>query len=148
MRGGCIDDQKEALEEIGVHGLRRTSSHDQVLLLGKAHLNRLSDVSTASIAFGRLVDLSLDEVVPTEDLFSPNLEDGQHLQVGSIGQSELILAVTDEPFDRLIVVPDVWVGNQRIDAIHLLGDLTIDWDLATKNRVTKLSVVPRSRLVR
>src|SRR5690242_8610799 len=96
----------------------------------------------------RLINTSLNEVVPTKDLFGPHLEDGKQVKVRSICQRKFVLAVEDETLDCLIVVIDVRVGDQRIDTVHLHRDFPVYWDLATKYRLTKLAVVLGSRLVR
>jgi hypothetical protein len=59
------------VNELRIHRLSCTTSHDEILLLDKTLLDALPNVMSTVIAFRRHVHTSLDEVVPTENLFAP-----------------------------------------------------------------------------
>lgn len=93
MRRRGVDIEEVALKARLVEGLGRTTSNDEVLLVGQPLLDRLGDVATAVVVGTRLVDLTFDEVVPAEDLLSPEFEAGEQVKVATVGQSQLVLAI-------------------------------------------------------
>ena len=78
-------------------------------------------VVTAAIALRGHVDRPFHEVVPAEDLLGPQLEGEQEVEVSTVREGQLALAEADEALYRLIVVVDVRVGDERVDAVHLHG---------------------------
>ena len=63
------------------------------------------------------------------------------MEVGSIGQRELVLAVSDKALYSLVIVVVFRIGDQSIDAIHLAGDLFAYRNLASYDCISKLPVV-------
>src|SRR5690606_36537397 len=146
--GGCVDVEEVGLDAAGVHRLGCASGHDEVLLRGESLLDHLVDVAPAVTVLIGLVDRSLDEVPPTEDLFGPQLEGRQEMEIASVSQSQLILAEGDESIDCLVVVVDVWVGDERVDTIHLHCDLTIYRNVSAEHSIPELTVIDWCRSVR
>ena len=74
MRGRGVDSHEICLNTLGIHGLGRTSSHDQILLLNKSLLGSLSyELRSMSIRIRNLIRQLL-EVEPPKDLLCPNFE--------------------------------------------------------------------------
>jgi hypothetical protein len=74
MRRCCIDIQEERLKTERIHRLGCTASDDKVLLGRQSLLDGLVDVPTWLSILTWLPDTSIDEVIPTENLFSPEFE--------------------------------------------------------------------------
>src|ERR1700757_4077056 len=148
MRRRRVDIQEVALYTLGIHRLCSTSRNDEILLGRQSLLYSLVDVASAVIIFSGNVDTSIDEVVPTEDLFSPEFEGRKQMKIAAISESKLVLTVEEEPFNRFVVVPDVWVRDERIDSVHLHGDLPVNRDVALDYCLTELTVVLGSRRIR
>jgi hypothetical protein len=55
-------------------------------------LHNLVDVVSAMIVGAGLIDLSLVEVPPAEDLLSPQLEGGKKMKIATVGESKLLFA--------------------------------------------------------
>lgn len=69
--GGAIHNTEVSLNTGIIQRLRRASSYDQVLLLGQALLDSLSDIATASTIRIRNIDGTVIEIVPAKHLLSP-----------------------------------------------------------------------------
>src|SRR4051812_29104768 len=63
------------------------------------------------------------------------------MEIPTIGKGHLPLTEPQESLHGLIVVVDVGIGGERVDPIHLHRDFSIDRNLATNHRITKLSVI-------
>ena len=111
------------------------------MLVDETLLDLLLDVvATMSVRIS-LVDASLDKVIPSEDLLSPQLEAVQEMEISAIGQCQLALAIPDPALDRLVVIVDSRIGDELVDPVHLHGDLFADRDLASDYGVTKRAVI-------
>src|SRR5688500_3540515 len=70
------------------------------------------------------------------------------MEIAAIGERKFLLAVEDESLNCSIVVVDVRVGDERVDAVHLQRDLPVDRNLTPDYRGTELPVVCRDGRVR
>src|SRR3954451_572114 len=95
------------------------------------------------IIIGGDIDRSIYEVVPTEDLFGPQLEGEQEVEIATFRQGHLALTEAQKALHRLIIVIDVGVLDERVDSVHLQRDLPVDRNLASHHRIAELPVVHR-----
>ena len=119
MRRCSINHHEVVLDKRHIHRLRRSTSNDQILLDCKALLYCFGLVSTADSILIWDEDLAILEVVPAKELFGPELEAVEQMKVGSVGQRELVLAVSDKALYSLVIVVVFRVCDEGIDAIHL-----------------------------
>ena len=73
--------------------------------------------------------------------FRPELECIEKFQVRTVGKGQLILAVFDEPFYRLVVVIIIGVGDERVNAVHFHRDFVAYRNLAPYYGVPKPTVI-------
>ena len=86
MSGGEIAGEEVRLNERCVHRLGAASSHDQVLFVHQSATNRLDDALAHLEWCGGSDDLHFFEVEPAEDLFRPEFEREQQLQVPAVSE--------------------------------------------------------------
>ena len=86
---------------------------------------------------------SFDEIVPSKDLLTPELEGVKQVEVGPIGQCHLLLREFDPTLHGLVIVIDSRIGNKIVDAVHLHFDLFADRDFAPHYGISKHAVVFR-----
>ena len=63
------------------------------------------------------------------------------MQIFTIGKGQFALTEINETINRLIIIPDSWISDKVINAIHLHGYLFVYWNFATHYGITKLAVV-------
>ena len=144
VRGLGIDDQMIRLNRFLVQGLGVGSGDDEKLLVGETLLDLFADVGSArAIGVGN-VDIALDEIPPPIDLFGPQFEGVEQVEFGSIGQSEFVLAEFHITVDGVIVVVDVRIRDEPIDAVHLHGDGLAYRNDAAHDLITELTIVFRN----
>ena len=74
MCRGSVNYQEVVLDERHIHRLRRSTSNDQILLDCKALLYGFGLIATADSVLVWDEDLAILEVVPSKELFGPELE--------------------------------------------------------------------------
>jgi hypothetical protein len=119
VSSGRVHSKKVRLDKRGEHRLGGTSSDDQIELLDQSNLDGSFLVVAAVVSVRGNVDRPFHEVVPAEDLLGPELEGEQEVEVRSVRQGHFALTEPDETLHHLIVIEDVGVGDERIDAVHL-----------------------------
>ena len=114
----------------------------------KTLLDPLADIVAASPVRAGLVNRPVLEVVPAEEILSPELEGRQDVHVRSVRQSQLILTELDPSLDRRRVIVKVRTPDQIVDPVHLHRDRLTDRDLSAHHGIPEHAVVLRYRRVR
>src|SRR5262245_16249992 len=87
------------------------------------------------------IDTTLDEVEPGQKGFGPQFEAIKQVEIATIGEGELILAVANEPFNGGVVVVEVRIGDQIVYPVHLHGDFPVYRNFTPKNRRSEQTIV-------
>jgi len=88
-----------------------------------------------------LIYASFNKVIPSKNLFAPQLECVQQRKIGPISKSQFRFAIGDPSFNRLVVIVNTGIGNKVVNAIHLHGDFFVYRDFPSKNGITKHTVI-------
>jgi hypothetical protein len=89
------------------------------LLCDQAFLDHLLYVCTLSAILSWLIHTPLNEVEPTKEIFGPELERIKQMQIRTVSQRKLVLAILNKAVDRFVIVVDVRVRYERINPVHL-----------------------------
>ena len=141
MGGGAVHNTEVCLNAGIVKRLRRASPHDQVLLFGQPLLDPLGHIASASAVRIGYIDRAVVEIVPAEHLFPPKLEGIQEMQVGTVGQGQLVLAELDPALHRPVIIVVTGRLDQPVNPVHLHGNFLADRNIAADDRIAECAVV-------
>ena len=79
-----VNIQEEILQAWAIHWLCSTSGYYEILLINQSFSDRLGNVMSAMAILIRFVYTSLNKIVPTENLFSPNFECIKQFQIWTV----------------------------------------------------------------
>ena len=139
MSGCSVDIKEVRLNACGIHGLCRTTGNDEILFLCEALLNTFHHV----LAQVRIVNASIDEVIPSENLLPPQLECVQQKQISTVGEGELVLAILDPSINGVWIIVHAGIGDKVVDAVHLHGDFLVNGNLAANHLIPEFAVINR-----
>ena len=143
MSSAGIYVQEVVLQAAGIHGFGRPSGDDQNLFVGQPPLDTLANVMPAMTVRVWLIHGSLNEIKPGQQVFRPQLEAVQQLQVRPVRQGQLVFTVGNKPGNGLVIIIKIRIGDLLVNPVHLHFDFFIDGYFPTKNRISKFAVINR-----
>ena len=141
MGGGTVHNAEVCLNAGVIQRFCRTSSHDQILLLGQPLLDSLGNITAASAIWIWNIDGTVVEIVPAKHLLPPEFEGVQKMKIRAIGQGQLVLAEIDPSLDRPVIIVVTGRLDQSVDPVHLHGDLFADWNIPSDDCVSECAII-------